>query len=91
MPAPRVLWAGKVDDVDVRIVGTEGVDCYVEEASDDRWFASEDERASHAYAQAFMECRTALERLYDRDMGNLNLKSGLDALEGVGKLLGRDG
>jgi hypothetical protein len=40
---------------------------------------------------AFLESRSHLNRLYDRDMGNLNLKSGLDALQGVGAFLGRDG
>lgn len=87
----RVLWSGIVDEVEVRIVGCSEAEFYVEEQKGGRWFASEDEMASHAYAQAFLECRAALERLYDRDMGNLRLKEGVDVLVNAGRLLGRDG
>jgi hypothetical protein len=87
----RVLWSGVVDDVEVRIVGSSAAEFYVEEQKAGQWSASDDELASHAYAQAFLECRSTLERLYDRDMGNLRLKEGVDVLTDAGRLLGRDG
>lgn len=92
----EVLWKGEHDGVESRIVALGDGDAIVEqlkrgEDSGPEWVASDDDVVcSNVYMAAYLESRGALERLYERDMGNLRLKDGVDALVDAGKILGRD-
>lgn len=92
----EILWEGEHDGMKARIRQAGEDDCIVEVHisyhGEERWDALNDDAACAAvYMRVFLEARTHLTRLYDRDMGNLRLKEGLDALEGVGGFLRRDG
>jgi hypothetical protein len=91
-----VLWQGEHDGMQVRILQADkGVeDCIVEVHisyhGEERWDALNDDAACAAvYMTAYLECRKALNMMFDRDMGNLSLRGGVSALETAGRLLGR--
>lgn len=88
MPAPRTLWSGRVDGVDSAVMGMGGDDCYVQQTVDGEWQAVDDEQANRVYTVAFLEVRTALADLYDRDMGKQSLKDGVESLQNAARVLG---
>lgn len=88
MPAPRTLWSGTVDGVDSVVMSMGDDDCYVQQTVDGSWQAVDDEKASRVYIVAFLEVRTALADLYDRDMGKQNLSGGVESLQNAARVLG---
>jgi hypothetical protein len=88
MPAPQTLWSGKVDGVDSVVMGLGDDDCYVQQVVDGEWQAVDDDKASRVYIAAFLEVRSALADLYDRDMGKQNLAAGVESLQNAARVLG---
>jgi hypothetical protein len=92
----EILWHGEQDGVRIRIrqpdVGVEDciVEVHISYHGEERWEALNDDAACAAvYMAAYIECRRALNMMFERDMGNLSLKNGVSALEAAGRLLGR--
>lgn len=88
MPAPLTLWSGKVDGVDSVIMGMGDEDCYVQQVVNGDWEAVDDEKASRVYIVAFLEVRSALADLYDRDTGKQSLAAGVESLTNAARILG---
>lgn len=82
------LWEGDRGRGQTRIRKISEDDCVVEVLVNGEWAALDDDAScADAYMAAYLDSRKVLARLYDRDMGNLNSRQAIQALEDAARVL----